>query len=70
MVIIGMEKGVTQELKHIQPIADRASNEMSVTVLEDGRYIMIFQKDAIGTKYRAACWFIASWTFWAHCGCL
>lgn len=34
----------------IQPIADRASNEMSVTALNDGRYIMIFQKDAISTK--------------------
>ncbi len=30
-------------------IADHASNELSVTELEDGRYIMVFQVDAIGT---------------------
>lgn len=31
-------------------IADRASNEMSVTALKDGRYAMVFQTDGIGTK--------------------
>jgi hypothetical protein len=30
------------------PIADRASNELSVTPLSDGRYAMVFQTDAIG----------------------
>ncbi len=40
----------TADIKAIQPIADRASNEMSVTPLTDGRYLMVFQKDAIGTQ--------------------
>jgi hypothetical protein len=43
-------KAWSKDIETLQPIADRASNEMSVTVLEDGRYIMIFQKDAIGTN--------------------
>jgi len=30
-------------------IADRASNELSVTPLKDGRYAMVFQTDAIGS---------------------
>lgn len=32
------------------PIADRASNELSVTPLKDGRYALVFQTDAIGTN--------------------
>jgi hypothetical protein len=43
-------KNWTQDIAALQPVADRSSNEMSVTALEDGRYIMIFQKDAIGTN--------------------
>jgi hypothetical protein len=39
----------TADITAIQPIANRASNEMSVTPLTDGRYLMVFQKDAIGT---------------------
>lgn len=31
-------------------IADRASNELSVTPLKDGRYAMVFQTDAIGAN--------------------
>lgn len=42
-------KSWTADIKAIQPIANRASNEMSVTPLTDGRYLMVFQKDAIGT---------------------
>lgn len=34
----------------VQPIASQASNEMSVTPLEDGRYIMVFQREGISTK--------------------
>lgn len=34
----------------IQTITDRASNELSVTALEDGRFAMIFQVDGLG-KY-------------------
>lgn len=40
----------TSDVSLLQPIADRASNELSVTALPDGRYVMIFQKDAIGTN--------------------
>jgi len=39
-----------REMLKASPIADRASNELSVTPLKDGRYAMIFQKDAIGTE--------------------
>ncbi len=40
----------TTDIKAIQPIANRASNEMSVTPITGGRYLMVFQKDAIGTQ--------------------
>lgn len=43
-------KDWTSDIAAIRPIADRASNEMSVTPIEGGRYIMVFQKDAIGTQ--------------------
>ncbi|MFT3682180.1 MAG: DUF4185 domain-containing protein [Ferruginibacter sp.] len=33
-----------------KPVADRSSNEMSVTALGDGRYLMVFQIDGIGNK--------------------
>lgn len=36
------------DVNQVQPIADRASNEMSVTPLPDGRYVMVFQKDGVG----------------------
>ena len=39
-----------KEMQNARPIADRASNELSVTPLKDGRYVMVFQKDAIGTE--------------------
>lgn len=39
-----------KEMLKASPIADRASNELSVTPLKDGRYAMVFQKDAIGTE--------------------
>jgi hypothetical protein len=34
----------------VQPIATNASNELSVTPLEDGRYIMVFQREGIGNN--------------------
>ncbi|WP_194777904.1 DUF4185 domain-containing protein [Pararhodonellum marinum] len=37
------------EMDSAAAIADRASNEMSVTALKDGRYAMVFQTDGIGT---------------------
>ncbi|KIC92913.1 DUF4185 domain-containing protein [Flavihumibacter solisilvae] len=40
----------TSDVNRIQSIADRASNEMSVTPLPDGRYLMVFQADGLG-KY-------------------
>lgn len=38
------------DIGKVQSIADRASNELSVTPLPDGRYIMIFQMDGIGSS--------------------
>ena len=38
----------TTDLKQIKTITDRASNELSVTPLADGRYAMIFQTDGLG----------------------
>lgn len=35
------------------PLASRASNEMSVTALADGRYLMVFQIDGVGNKIGA-----------------
>ncbi|RVU02047.1 DUF5005 domain-containing protein [Mucilaginibacter limnophilus] len=43
-------KGWNTDIKKAATIADRASNEMSVTPLPDGRYAMIFQIDGIGKK--------------------
>lgn len=37
------------DINTVAKIADRASNEMSVTPLKDGRYAMVFQTDGIGT---------------------
>ncbi|TWF40535.1 uncharacterized protein DUF4185 [Chitinophaga polysaccharea] len=36
-------------IRHAATIANRASNELSVTPLKDGRYALIFQVDGIGT---------------------
>lgn len=41
-------KDWSKDVAAIQPIADRASNELSVTPLPDGRYAMIFQTDGLG----------------------
>ncbi|MBX3257427.1 MAG: DUF4185 domain-containing protein [Chitinophagaceae bacterium] len=43
-------KSWTPDVETIQPVADHASNELSVTPIEGGRYVMVFQKDAIGTQ--------------------
>ncbi|MDN3687312.1 DUF4185 domain-containing protein [Cyclobacterium jeungdonense] len=37
------------EMKQAASIAERASNELSVTSLEDGRYAMVFQTDGIAS---------------------
>ncbi|MFN4315275.1 MAG: DUF4185 domain-containing protein [Chitinophagaceae bacterium] len=33
-----------------QPVAEHASNELSVSPLPDGRYIMVFQREGVGKK--------------------
>ncbi|MEO5650397.1 MAG: DUF4185 domain-containing protein [Ginsengibacter sp.] len=40
--------GWSNDPSTIKTITDRASNELSVTPLEDGRYAMIFQTDGLG----------------------
>ncbi len=42
--------GWGNDVSAIKPVADKASNELSVTPLPDGRYAMIFQFEGIG-KY-------------------
>lgn len=37
------------DIKAVANITDRASNELSVSPLKDGRYAMVFQTDGIGT---------------------
>jgi len=37
------------DIKSVANITDRASNELSVSRLKDGRYAMVFQTDGIGT---------------------
>lgn len=40
----------TKDINSISPIADHASNELSVSQLEDGRYIMVFQEDGLSSR--------------------
>ncbi len=37
-----------EDAVHAAPITDRVGNELSVTPLSDGRYLLVFQLDAIG----------------------
>lgn len=37
-----------QDISTIQPVTDRVSNEVSITPLNDGRYLLVFQEDGIG----------------------
>jgi hypothetical protein len=41
-------KGWNADINSAAPIADRASDELSVTPLPDGRYLMVFETDGIG----------------------
>ncbi|RYZ99997.1 MAG: DUF5005 domain-containing protein [Sphingobacteriaceae bacterium] len=43
-------KGWNKDILKAATIADRASNEMSVTPLPDGRYAMVFQVDGMGKQ--------------------
>ena len=36
-------------IQNVQAITDRVSNELSLTPLKDGRYLLVFQADGIGT---------------------
>ena len=36
------------DITNVQPITDRVSNEVSLTPLNDGRYLLVFQADGIG----------------------
>lgn len=42
-------KGWSRDIDSSAPIADRASNELSVSRLPDGRYAMVFQTDGLGS---------------------
>jgi hypothetical protein len=35
-------------IEHVKPVTDRVSNELSLTPLKDGRYLLVFQADGIG----------------------
>lgn len=36
------------DIKNVKPVTDRVSNELSLTPLKDGRYLLVFQADGIG----------------------
>ena len=37
------------EIENVKPVTDRVSNEISITPMKDGRYLLVFQADGIGT---------------------
>ena len=37
------------DINTIKPVTDRVSNELSLTPMKDGRYLLVFQSDGIGT---------------------
>lgn len=37
-----------ENIEHVKPVTDRVSNELSLTPLKDGRYLLVFQADGIG----------------------
>ena len=41
-------EGWDMDINNIQPVTDRVSNEVSITPLSDGRYLLVFQEDGIG----------------------
>jgi hypothetical protein len=41
-------KSWDENIKNVEPITDRVSNEVSLTPLADGRYLLVFQSDGIG----------------------
>lgn len=41
-------KGWDTQIKNVKPVTNRVSNELSLTPLADGRYLLVFQADGIG----------------------
>lgn len=39
-----------KDISKVQPITDRVSNEVSLTPMKDGRYLLVFQADGIGER--------------------
>lgn len=39
-----------ENIKNVKPVTDRVSNELSITPLKDGRYLLVFQADGIGSS--------------------
>lgn len=37
-----------KDINKVQPVTNRASNEVSLTPMQDGRYLLVFQEDGIG----------------------
>ncbi|HNR73602.1 MAG TPA: DUF4185 domain-containing protein [Cyclobacteriaceae bacterium] len=37
-----------EHIANVKPVTDRVSNELSITPLKDGRYLLVFQEDGIG----------------------
>lgn len=42
--------GWGKEMENVKPVTDRVSNELSLTPLRDGRYLLVFQADGIGNN--------------------
>lgn len=38
-----------KDILNVKPVTDRVSNELSLTPLKDGRFLLVFQADGIGT---------------------
>lgn len=37
-----------EKMENVKPVTDRVSNEISITPMKDGRYLLVFQADGIG----------------------
>lgn len=40
--------GWDENIENVKPVTDRVSNEVSLTPMKDGRYLLVFQADGIG----------------------
>lgn len=41
-------KNWNKDINRVKPITNRVSNELSLTAMEDGRFLLVFQEDGIG----------------------